>query len=443
MIIKDPQRLLPNKISNNSYEQNLVLEIPPHGIPLHQKSIERLLTTVRSPNRVIAFQPTLDVSSELGLPTYPVLAYVYPQESNIENIYDISTMLTINQTDIDEQLHYFADYYGMAAKPSYVRAIVGNTCNLKCVMCPYHSPLIKPNHTTDFFQGNQAMSWKMMHKLARECGEKGIAIAIGSVEEPLLHPHIVDFIQLCRQLGVPNIHMTTNGQLLSQARAEALLAAGLTSIDISIDAFEADTYTRIRGSNLNRVQSNVLNFIQLRDRLGIPCIIRTSFVRNKDVSLEEEQQFREYWLAKADGVFILNLAQYQETNMRLSNTNQAVKNSIQYYLQKAQGRWACMFPFTEMAVLPDGRIYYCIETLFRLGFDQDIESLGDYNQRTLQEIWSGDLFQQLRRDLILNQLKNRIACKDCDMWMSQVIARSANNKSQITTTMVTDIYQRN
>ena len=424
--------------------------------PYTQKSVERLVTAVKSGKKVVAFRPTLPVSSELGLPTYPTLAYLYPQElSNIwsqllqefenktQGIFSVPKPLSIiSQTDLDEQLHYFADYYGTAVKPSYVRAIVGNTCNLKCVMCPYHSPLLKPTHTTDFFTGNKAMSWAMMEKLAKECGEQGITILIGSIEEPMLNPNLVNFVQLCRQQGVASVHITTNGQLLDESRAIALLQAGLTSIDISIDAADPDTYLRVRGANLNRVESNVINFLRLRDRLGIPCEVRTSFVRNQDVTPEEEQKFRERWLAKADGVFVLNLAEYQETNMRLGKINDSLQGSIEHYIQKAQGRWACLFPFTEMAVLPDGRIYYCIETLFRLGFDKDIASLGDYNRQTLQDIWSGNLFNQLRRDLILNQLENRSACKNCDMWKSQVVASSSKNGLQVTTTMVTEIYHK-
>ncbi|NES20700.1 MAG: radical SAM protein, partial [Symploca sp. SIO3E6] len=199
---------------------------------------------------------------------------------------------------------------------------------------------------------------------------------------------------------------------------------------------------RVRGANLNRVETNVINFIRLRDRLGIPCQVRTLFVRNQDVTTEEEEMFRERWLTKADGVLILNLAEYQATNMRLSKSNDILEASLQHYRQQAQGRWACLFPFMEMAVLPDGRIYYCIETLFRLGFDQDLASLGDYHQQTLQDIWSGDLFNQLRRDLILNQLEGRSACKNCDMWKSQVVSRVPQHRLQVTQTTVTEIYQR-
>ena len=456
MIIKDPQKLLPNSLKDFCEIPDSVLGIPSHGIPLQPKSIEKLLLTAKKQDSIIVFQPTLPILSELGLPAYPTLAYLYPQElSNIwyklqpkieallrGEIFDRIPFILISQIDIDEQLHYFAHYYGKAINPSYVRVIVGNTCNLKCVMCPYHSSLLKPTHTTEFFQGKKVMSWEMMERLAKDCGQAGITVLIGSVEEPLLHPKLVDFIQLCRQQGVPKVHLTTNGQLLDETRATALLKAGLTSIDISIDAATPETYLKVRGADFNRVESNVINFLNIREQLGIACEVRTSFVRNQDVNLEEEKSFLARWSSKVNSIFFLNVAEYQANNMRLKKTNQKIDNSLQYYQQKAQGRWACLFPFIEMAVLPDGRIYYCIETLFRLGFDKDIKSLGDYNKQTLQEIWSGDLFQQLRQDLILNQLEKRTACKNCDMWMSQVINREIKDEYQVLTTTVTEIYSQ-
>lgn len=440
MIIKDPQKLLPTQIKVEGEMSDMVLEVPPHGIPLHPKSIEKLVAAIKSGDKAVAFQPFIPISSELGfLRPYPRLAYLHSQglDHNSNNRFTL-----ISDIDIDEQLHYFVDYYGIAAKPSYVRVVVGNSCNLKCVMCPYHSVEIKSTQTTDFFKAKKIMSWEMMERLAKECGEANIMIILGNVEEPMLHPNLIEFIQRCRQQGVPGVHLTTNGQLLDENKAKRLLKAGLTSIDISIDAADSATYLKIRGADLQRVETNVFNFLKLRKQLGIPCYVRTSFVRNEGVTRDEEQRFRERWLAKVDGVFINNVAQYQENNTRLGSTNQTIKTSLQHYLKKAQGRWPCVFPFSEMAILPDGRIYYCVETLFRLGFDPNMESLGDYNQQTLQGIWHGELFKQLRRDVLLNQLEQRSACRNCELWMGQVMSRESKDGFEVTTTTVTEMYQR-
>ena len=83
MIIKDPQNLLPTQIRDNWEMSNLVLEIPPHGIPLHPKSIERLVAAATSGKEIVVVRPTFPIASELGLPTYPTLAYVYPQNLRV------------------------------------------------------------------------------------------------------------------------------------------------------------------------------------------------------------------------------------------------------------------------------------------------------------------------------------------------------------------------
>jgi MoaA/NifB/PqqE/SkfB family radical SAM enzyme len=438
MIIKDPQALLPYPIPENWKILGMVLDIPSHGIPLHPSSIQKILEIGKREQKSLAFKPILPIASEIGLPPYPTLAYLYPHSERFDRI----SLTTISQIDRDEQKYYFGNYYGTAIKPAYVRVIVGNNCNLKCTMCPYHSPVLKPTHTSDFFKDNKIMSWEMMKKVATECGSAKLPILIGSVEEPLLHPKLINFIQLCRQQGVPSIHLTTNGQLLDENLGTALLEAGLSSIDISIDAATPETYLKIRGAKLSRVESNIANFIRLRDRFKISCKIRTSFVRNQDINPEEEKQFREHWLEKVDGVFLLNLAEYQANNVHLKETNNSVESSLQYYLTKAQGRWPCLFPFIELALLPDGEIYYCIETLFRLGFDRDIQSLGDYHQQTLQDIWQGELFNQLRIDLISNRLEARAVCKNCEMWKSQVISITTREALKITATTVTEIYEK-
>ncbi|WP_180277713.1 hypothetical protein [Nostoc sp. 'Peltigera malacea cyanobiont' DB3992] len=48
MILKDAQNLLPTQIRDNWQMSDMVLEVPPHGIPLQPKSVERLVAAVKS-----------------------------------------------------------------------------------------------------------------------------------------------------------------------------------------------------------------------------------------------------------------------------------------------------------------------------------------------------------------------------------------------------------
>lgn len=446
MIIKDSLRLLPAHVLAADEWPDMVLEVPAHGIPVLAASIERLVDAVRRGAPAAMFRPSLPVTSELGLPPYPVLARLYPARMSHlmreGHLGDPPSVPVVTSEHVEEHLHYYGDHYGAAVGPSYARVIVGNTCNLKCVMCPYHGPDIKPTHATSFFRDPQAMSWERMQAIAEQCGRDAIPVLVGSVEEPLLHPHLVDFVALCRKRGVPRVHLTTNGVTLEEGTARRLLHAGLTSIDVSIDAAEPETYRRVRGARLERVEANVQRLVALRDELRAPCEIRTSFVRNEGVAAEEEARFRERWLERVDGVFVLNVARYEQTNMRLTASNEVVGDALGRHLARARGRWACMFPFVEIDFLPDGRVYYCIETLFRLGFDGSVPSMAEDESKTLREIWRGEPFRHLRRDLIANQLDGRPSCQGCVMWQSQVLDRSLTQGVLSTTTTVTEIVQK-
>ena len=127
MIIKDPQNLLSDLTINTSIFSDRILEIPSHNIPLHPHSIKKLLMTAKDKYAVVVFQPTLPILSDLGLPSYPILAYLYPQElsdiwhqlqPHIETFLTSQTiqpqpipLVLLSAIDRDEQLHYFSCHY--------------------------------------------------------------------------------------------------------------------------------------------------------------------------------------------------------------------------------------------------------------------------------------------------------------------------------------------
>ncbi len=117
----------------------------------------------------------------------------------------------------------------MTMSPTKVFVEVTTRCNLTCAMC------VKQTPGCDIV--SMDMSQEIFSKLlpafshARE-------IFLNGVGEPLLHPHLEDFIRLAKQ-HAPNsarIGFQTNGQLLTTSRAEALMAAGLNKICVSVDS---------------------------------------------------------------------------------------------------------------------------------------------------------------------------------------------------------------
>ena len=74
------------------------------------------------------------------------------------------------------------------------------------------------------------------------------ALILNGVGEPLLNPHLEEFIRNARQLMPPTgwIGFQTNGLLLTNLRAISLVEAGLDRICISIDAASPETFRQVR-----------------------------------------------------------------------------------------------------------------------------------------------------------------------------------------------------
>lgn len=426
--------LLPSQVSG-------VLLVPDRGVPVHPDSVLELAKRMEM-GKPLQLVPEVPVASELGLPAWePVLVWLPGTRlgrwarrllgafEGLERVIDSGPA---------SRVHYFGRHYAaLAPRPLQVSVVVSNACNLACVMCPYHSPAIRATHRNDYFERREFMSFDMMDAIASQCGEQRIPVKIGNVEEPLLHPRILDFVRLCRERGVPSVHITTNGTPLTEKRIVSLLDAGVTSIYVSIDASRPDTYRRIRGGDLERVESAVRNLLRIRKELGRNCAVMTAFVKNEGVSTEEVDEFRERWVREADGVILYNLVEYEEGASHVSEIHDIVDARV----RDAGGRWACLNPFQELYILPDGRSYYCCETIGKLAFE-DLEHMGRFPEHSLLEIWSGPAFEALRCDLLTGELEDRPACRDCGIWMAHVTATEKREGREITRNMITEIVRR-
>ncbi|MCX7626571.1 MAG: radical SAM protein, partial [Candidatus Sumerlaeaceae bacterium] len=130
-------------------------------------------------------------------------------------------------------------------------------CNLECQMCPR------------LIQGHQE------GLMSPECFERLVpifpfldAVVLTGFGEPFINPHLPEFIATIRGAGARPC-LSTNGTLLDEKRAVAVLSAGLQHIQFSIDAGTAETFERIRaGAKWEKVLGNARRFHELRRHGG-------------------------------------------------------------------------------------------------------------------------------------------------------------------------------
>lgn len=114
--------------------------------------------------------------------------------------------------------------------------VVTNKCNLRCAMCDLYERVEKPELSAD--------QWRRVIDELAALGTSGIGITGG---ESLLHPQCNEFIARIRGHGLPAT-LNTNALLLADpGRAEAVVKADPTNVNISIDGATAATHDKIRG----------------------------------------------------------------------------------------------------------------------------------------------------------------------------------------------------
>lgn len=120
----------------------------------------------------------------------------------------------------------------------YVRISVTDRCNLRCVYCMPEKGIPMATH-------EDLLSFEEIERLCRILADVGIKKVKLTGGEPLVRK---DFVELVRKIkaidGIEKVTLTTNGVLLEE-KMEALAAAGINGINISLDTLNPKTFEEI------------------------------------------------------------------------------------------------------------------------------------------------------------------------------------------------------
>ena len=131
-----------------------------------------------------------------------------------------------------------------------LRISVTDRCNFRCVYCRSANP---ENHMAE----HKLLSWNELERLARVLVSLGICKVRVTGGEPLVRPGVEKFISSLKAMGVQDLSLTTNGQLLVE-RCEQLVAAGLNRINISLDSLDRVKFEKIaRTRSFDRVIAGI------------------------------------------------------------------------------------------------------------------------------------------------------------------------------------------
>jgi MoaA/NifB/PqqE/SkfB family radical SAM enzyme len=245
-----------------------------------------------------------------------------------------------------------------------------NRCPFTCVMCP-RSEMTRPLGVIDE---------TLFQRVADQLGDhQGRPLYLHHFGESLLHPRFAALARYAADRGIKT-HVSCNPNLMTERRAEEILASGLASIMFSIDGMTNATFQGIRGkaAEIEAAKRNVENFMRRRAELGHPIEVAFQMIDLK-ANRSEQPEFVRYFSRYASQGARVSLKAFDTFN------NPEKAHLSDRYLE---GR--CTIPFDHMTVLWDGRVVPCCH-------DEDgYIVLGDANRQSLAEIWRSPVYQRFR-----------------------------------------------
>ncbi len=161
-----------------------------------------------------------------------------------------------------------------------------NVCNLSCPACPCHNNMTR---------ARMIMQPTEFDCIFSKIKDNASSICFYMMGEPLLNPHLFQYIKIVHDAGIRTV-LSTNAMLLDEYIDE-IFESGIDYIQIALDGIDKETHESYRiGSSFNKVMNNIIKLTQEKEKrnytnpqIGIQTIVNKF---NED-SISEISKFAE------------------------------------------------------------------------------------------------------------------------------------------------------
>ena len=254
-----------------------------------------------------------------------------------------------------------------------------STCNAACIFCPYP----------------ELARWggKMDMDLYKSIIDQTInipeisRITLHGLGEPLLDPHLEARIEYVKQVNPVPVSIYTNGVYLTPARFDALKAAGLHSLVISLNAVRADQHDLIMGLK-DKFDTVVANCDYAIAQSGVAIEIH-AVVTGDTFTMEDKHIFDSRWSTHS---LVVVEGNWAGDKRQIRDFNPADH---------------CHRATQHIYVLYNGTVSACC-------FDPTAKlKFGDLSKETIKQMYNSEKYTRFREDHSKNQADKWAICKVC------------------------------
>ena len=303
--------------------------------------------------------------------------------------------------------------------PFIINVDPSDACNFQCKFCPTGDrKLMRETEGRNF----GVMDFEVFKKIVDDICEFERPIKVLRLYkdgEPLVNQNFAKMVKYAKDSGCcERIDTTTNASLLTPEVSDAIIDAGLTRINISIEGMTQKQYVDFASYKVNfdQLVSNIRYFYENRKQCEMIVKINGDLLDDG-----QEKLFYETFGDIADGVFVEHIMscwpQYELRDGLIANSEYSIFGNEIKELE------VCPYIFYSFSINSDGRVSSCF-----LDWSRKL-IIGDVNKESVKEIWEGEKLNKLQMLMLNKERKKHPVCKDCGQ-MTHGMADNIDSFSQ-------------
>ena len=292
----------------------------------------------------------------------------------------------------------FRTPYTIRHTPLFVSVEPSAVCQLRCPACPVG--LAFGNKCAEVY-----MSMDLWHRILSEVKGTAWVVQFYFQGEPLLNKDLPLMIREAHDAGLYTI-VSTNAQAMTPELANALVAAGLDRIIISMDGLTQETYAAYRvGGSLDQCKA-AIRWLQKAKSAGLTIELQVLRLRSNE---HEWRAFRKEYKTLGADRLVFKTAQLYD--YRHGHPLMPSEPRYRRYEQHADGLWyrkplgkGCFRVWSGVVIAANGDVLPCC-------YDKNhAHAYGNLRTASLRELFSGPKAQAFRAQALL---QNPEICKEC------------------------------
>ncbi|KMT22635.1 radical SAM protein [Clostridium cylindrosporum] len=280
-------------------------------------------------------------------------------------------------------------------------------CNFKCFYCLHSTrgendgELAKTNYE---LKNMDFLTYENILENIKEFPVKLKRIVFSGLGEPLMNPDLPKMIAKAKQLNIAErLDILTNASLLTPEISDALIEAGTTRIQVSLQGLNSEKYKEVSNVDVDfeKIYENLTYLYKNKGECSIFIKIIDSLLESK----EDEEKFYNLFGNICDEIFIEHLITLQQ---QMGNHNGKADNSRNLNNEKVVYRNVCPVIFYMLQIDVDGNVFPC-----PVGGLPETFSMGNIKDEKLIQIWNGSKRKNLIKGHLMMNRKKIPVCSTC------------------------------